>query len=82
MPTFKASDGTEFTTRKEWRKYEFELSFTFRHRSGTKDEPLQLRKEPGSIGGQPFEIEQLDFCEVVIPDHTVAVQVDYVTNSR
>ena len=83
MPTFVASDGTEFDNRKvagsfdaaashckhtghpykpcspllppldqEWRKYEFELSFTFRKQKGTPDKLLELRKDPGHIDGQ------------------------------
>ena len=44
MAKYTASDGTEFDTKREWRKYEFELSFTFKNK---KNE--QLSKEAGKI---------------------------------
>jgi len=82
MPTFTASDGTNFSDRRAYRKYEFELSFTFRAKSGTAEAPLVLVKEPGSIGGQPFELENLEHCEVLLLDHTEAIQCDNLTNCR
>ena len=43
MPTFTASDGTTFEDRRAYRRYEFELSYTFRNQSGGED-LLSLRK--------------------------------------
>ena len=74
MPTFTASDGSEFGDRRAYRKYEFELSYTFRNRSGKPDERLVLAKEPGSIDGQPFELEALSHCDVLLLDHTEAIR--------
>ena len=61
---------------------QFELSFTFRNKQGTPLEAVVVQKDPGSVGGQPFEIENLDHCHAMILDHSEAVQVDNVTNSR
>lgn len=74
---FTASDGTVFTDRSEYRKYEFELSYTFRNRTTEK-----LVKAPGSIGGQPFDLSDLDDCEVMLLDHSEMVQIDKVKLSR
>ena len=82
MPKFIASDGTTFDDRRAFRKYEFELSYTFKKRAGTAEEKLVLRKEPGDICGQPFEIAELNNCEVVLLDHTEAIQVDYLKDCR
>lgn len=57
--TFTASDGTVFTDRAAYRKYEFELSYVFRSRQGQT-----LVKRPGTIQGQPFDLSDLDQCEV------------------
>lgn len=74
---FVASDGTKFTSRKAWKKYEFELSFAFRNKKGEK-----LDKPAGSIGGQPFDMSDLDECEVVLTDNTDQVQADVLTKCR
>lgn len=77
MPSYTASDGSVFQDRGEYRKYEFELSFTFRNKHVEK-----LIKSPGSIEGQPFDISDLDECEVLLLDHSDQVQIDNVKNSR
>ena len=79
---FRASDGTEFADRRAYNRYEFELSFTFRSKAGTPLEPLLLQKEPNSIDGQPFELENLIYCEVLLLDYTEAIQVDNLRNCR
>ena len=79
---FTASDGTTFVDRRAYRKYEFELSYTFRKQSGAPGEPLVLAKEPGSIDGQPFELEDLTACEVLLLDHSEAVQADQLEDCR
>jgi protein XRP2 len=71
MSTFTASDGKVFTTRQAWRRYEFELSYTFKGQTGTT-----LRKEPGQIDGQPFDLADLKECEVILCDHADQVQAD------
>jgi protein XRP2 len=82
MPKFTASDGAGFDDRRAYRKYEFELSYTFKKQRGSPDAPLELRKEPGAIEGQPFEMAELADCTVVLLDHSEAIQVDYLVNCR
>lgn len=41
-----------------------------------------MTKFPGNIDGQPFDIADLDGCEIMLLDHTDQVQIDNVTNSR
>ena len=77
MGKYTASDGTEFDTKREWRKYEFELSFTFKNK---KNE--QLSKEAGKIDGQPFDIAECEGCEIVITDHCDQVQIDQLKTCR
>ena len=77
MGKYTASDGTEFDTKREWRKYEFELSFTFKNK---KNE--QLSKEAGKIEGQPFDIAECEGCEIVITDHCDQVQIDQLKTCR
>ena len=67
----------EFETKREWRKYEFELSFTFKNK---KNE--QLGKEAGKIEGQPFDIAECEGCEIVITDHCDQVQIDQLKTCR
>ena len=81
MP-FRASDGTEFADRRSYNRYEFELSFTFRSKAGAPLEHTVLLKEPGSIDGQPFELENLIYCDVLLLDYTEAIQVDNLRNCR
>jgi hypothetical protein len=77
-PAFTASDGTGFSDRRAYRKYEFELSYTFKKKVGTADSLLEVRKEPGSISGQPFEIANCSYSKLLLLDHSEAVQVDYL----
>jgi ferritin len=80
---FTASDGTRFSDRTAYRKYEFALRYTFKGpRFGSESKLLPLRKEPGEIDGQPFEMADLTHCEVVLMDHSEAVQVDYLAHCR
>eukprot|EP00952_Eustigmatos_sp_NYUAD-ZCMA_P006042 26121-Eustigmatos_ZCMA.PRE.1 len=53
------------------------LTHTFERR-GRKDE--KLIKPPGSIEGQPFDMSDLEGCEVALLDHTDQVQVDGLKN--
>jgi len=39
-------------------------------------------KKAGDIDGQPFDLEDLSRCEVVIADHSEQVQVDNLTDCR
>jgi hypothetical protein len=80
--SFTASDGTVFQDRREFRRYEFELSYTFRNRGGLTDARLELRKDAPSISGQPFELEKLHSCDVLLLDHTEAIQADELENCR
>ena len=70
---FTASDGTVFESRSEYRKYEFRTRYTFK---GLKGE--QLGRVPGEIDGQPFNLEELEDCEVTLLDHSDQLQVDYL----
>ncbi|CAK4079406.1 unnamed protein product [Aphanomyces euteiches] len=76
MP-FTASDGTEFEDRDAWRQYEFETNFTFKNK---KDETLT--KFPGQIQGQPFDLADLENCQVFLLDHCDQVQIDNLVNCR
>ncbi|TMW65813.1 hypothetical protein Poli38472_003578 [Pythium oligandrum] len=77
MPVFVASDGTKFEDRNAWRRYEFETNYTFRNRTNET-----LIKTPGKISGQPFDLSDLENCEVQLLDQIDQVQVDNVNNSR
>ncbi|KAJ8598505.1 hypothetical protein CTAYLR_001374 [Chrysophaeum taylorii] len=72
---FVASDGTEFRDRKSWKKYEFETNYTFKNQKESK-------LEKTSIGGQPFDLADLQACEVVLADHTDQIQIDNLTKCR
>ena len=41
-----------------------------------------LRKLPGDIDGQPFDLTALRRCEVALLDRSEAVQVDELTDCR
>ena len=77
MPEFTATDGTVFTDRTQWRKHEMETQYTFRDRKGET-----LKKEPGSINGQPFDLADLEACTVMLLDHSDMVQVDALVDCR
>ncbi|CAN0291665.1 unnamed protein product [Scytosiphon promiscuus] len=51
--------------------------FTF-----TSREKEVLVREPGSIGGQQFIVEECSECEVYLLDHTAALTVDLCTDCR
>lgn len=75
--TFTASDGTVFEDRAVYRRYEFELLYSFRKRSNAT-----LLKGPGSLNAQPFDISDCDGCEILLLDHTDQVQIDNCNKSR
>lgn len=75
--SWTASDGRVFNDRQAYRKYEFELSYSFRGRTGET-----LLKSPGSIDGQPFDLSDLTGCEVNLLDHTDQVQIDGLQKCR
>ena len=66
------TDGTEFATRDEWRKYEFATQYTFKGKKGET-----LRRDPGEIQGQPFNIEECEDCEIMLLDYSDTIQMDY-----
>jgi len=70
--TFTASDGKIFENRTEYRKYEFEISYTFSKKENAHD----LVKLPGSVGGQPFDMANLKNCTCAVMDSTDQVQID------
>jgi len=67
-----ASDGKEFETKREWRKYEMLLMYTFKEKTG---ETLPTKK-PGDVNGQQFDMGNLTKCEAVVADSTDMVQID------
>jgi len=69
--TFTSSDGTTFSSRSDYRKYEMETNYTFRNKTSER-----LIKTPGSIQGQPFNIINCQNCELVVLDHCDQVQID------
>ncbi|CAN0179206.1 unnamed protein product, partial [Phaeothamnion confervicola] len=75
MPT--APDGMHFEDRNEWKRYMMENFYSFRRRQGES-----LAKQPGTIDGQPFELEALSDCEVLLLDHMDQTQVDELQNCR
>ena len=63
MGKYTASDGKEFDTKREWRKYEMLLMYTFKEKTG---ETLPVKK-PGDVNGQQFHMMNLTKCEAVVP---------------
>ncbi len=53
------------------------IFYTFSEKSG-----LQLIKKPGEIDGQPFELQRLTNCEVLLLDHIENVQADFLQSCR
>lgn len=49
---------------------------------GTGRENESVVKKAGDIDGQPFDLEDLSHCEVVLADHSEQVQVDNLTDCR
>ena len=74
---YTATDGTVFTDRKLWKKHEFLTQYTFQNKSGES-----LAKAAGSIAGQPFDLNELESCEVVLPDHTDQIQIDEIKSRK
>ncbi|CAM9682319.1 unnamed protein product, partial [Discosporangium mesarthrocarpum] len=77
MVTFTAPDGSKFTDRAEFRQYIFLTQYTFKDKVGET-----LKKLPGDINGQPFDLASLNRCEVLLLDHSEAVQVDELKDCR
>lgn len=77
MPTFTATDGTEFTDRGLYRKYEFKTRYTC---SKLKGETFV--RNPGEIEGQPFVVEDCDDCEIMLLCHSDSLQIDYCKGCR
>ncbi|CAM9987839.1 unnamed protein product, partial [Phaeothamnion confervicola] len=77
MPTYTATDGKTFTDLRAFRRHEFETQFTFKGRARET-----LRKAPGSINGQAFDLADLQECEVLLLDRSDQVQCDEVGDSR
>ncbi len=74
---FIASDGTSFTDRALYRKYEMETQYTFRDKQSAT-----LVKQPGSILGQPFVIDNCQSSEILLLDYCDQVQIDDVRDSK
>ena len=60
MGKYTASDGKEFETKREWRKYEMLLMYTFKEKTG---ETLPVKK-PGDVNGQQFDMMNLTKCDL------------------
>ena len=63
MGKYTASDGKEFETKREWRKYEMLLMYTFKEKTG---ETLPIKK-PGDVNGQQFDMMNLTKCARGVP---------------
>ena len=74
---YTAPDGKEFTDRGEYRQYLFATFYTFEKRKGER-----LIKKPGDIEGQPFALNELEDCEVLLLDHAEQVTVDLLKNCK
>jgi hypothetical protein len=72
MGKYTASDGKEFDTKREWRKYEMLLMYTFKEKT---DHTFPMKK-PGDVNGQQFDMMNLTKCEAVVADSTDMVQID------
>jgi hypothetical protein len=72
MGKYTASDGKEFDTKREWRKYEMLLMYTFKEKT---DHTFPVKK-PGDVNGQQFDMMNLNKCEAVVADATDMVQID------
>lgn len=44
--------------------------------------PKVLVKEPGTVNGQQFLIEEVSDCDIFVLDHCTSVQIDACTNCR
>jgi hypothetical protein len=76
---FKSPDGKEFTSKAEWRDYMMLTFYTFKNKH---NEPQPLIKEPGSIGGQMFDIADCSNSTLVVLDQSEQVQIDQLENCR
>ncbi|KAA0153759.1 hypothetical protein FNF31_06412 [Cafeteria roenbergensis] len=68
---FVAPDGRTFSDQTAFRRYVFEGWYTFVGKSGE-----MLRKLPGEVSGQPFNLRDLTDCTVEILDHCDAMHVE------
>jgi hypothetical protein len=75
---YTAPDGKGFQKQGEYRKYMMETFYSFKNMSGRKD----LVKAPGSVNGQPFELKDLDSCDVQVLCWSSTVQIDRLKNCR
>ena len=75
--TFTATDGTTFEDRNEYRRHEFATQYTFKDKTGET-----LVRKPGEISGQPFNLENLTDCTVILADHSDQLQLDFLVNCR
>jgi protein XRP2 len=76
---FKAPDGTEFSSRTEWRDYMMANYYSYKNKKNIKD---VLIKKPGDIDGQVFDIAECENCTLVILDTCEQVQIDQVKNCK
>ena len=72
-----ATDGTVFTDKDLYRKHEMETQYTFRDKKN-----IILKKDPGSVQGQPFVIDNCHKCKILLLDHCEQVQIDDVSDSK
>ncbi|KAL3762834.1 hypothetical protein ACHAWU_000981 [Discostella pseudostelligera] len=77
MKWFVATDGTVFTDQSLYRKHEMETQYTFRDRKKSI-----LTKNPGSIQGQPFVIDNCQKCKILLIDYCDQVQINDVSDSK
>ena len=66
-----------FLDRSLYRKHEMETQYTFRDKKKSI-----LGKNPGSIQGQPFVIDNCQKCKILLIDHCDQVQINDVSDSK
>lgn len=69
--TWTSSDGRVFTDESHYRRHVFETEYTFADRSDTT-----LRRLPGEINGQAFNLRGLTRCVVEVLDHCDAMHAE------
>ena len=74
---FMASDGTAFTDKRAYRKYEMETRYTLRNVVGE-----QRMKNIGDVEGQPFDIIGCKDSELLVFDYCDQVQIDDSSNCK
>jgi hypothetical protein len=74
---FTSTDGTHFDDYRAYRKHEYLTRCCLVEKKGET-----LQRNPGELDGNPFTMEKLDDCTVVLADFSEQVTGDYLTNCK